>query len=344
MANLAKRPTAVKGLAYARKLAMGSGVPQPTANVRVMQRGAQSTPQAFDQVASGMDNLYDWAQLHGPQQGSGYGITGLETQGGLADASMQRTSLDELLAKKKYGGAYPEVRESMLAADEYPSLMYPGAKSQEEFLANPFYVLMAQDPASSGQIANAMILSPGQAKRHHVPLSRIGQHELGHATTQIGSYSGRKPLVEQQALMDQLARDYPDLAARDKIFPKFAKRLEYMSDPNELAANLNHMRGLNYGVTGNPLLTPEDRIRFIQQFGDAPIRDPGEPSMFPDTMFPGDPMMQHGPNAGKPAQGYNFMEQGLRQIIPRLSPRQMKALESIFNKGASASEVEPGYV
>jgi hypothetical protein len=346
MANLPKARPSPAGMRYLRTLAAraAEGAPQPTANVLAMQRGAGSRPQQYDQVAQGMNDLYRWAQVHGPARDAGYDITGLATRAGETDATMTRMSLDELLARK-YGDAWPEVRESMLAAEAHPSIMYPGAKSQQEFLENPFYVLMARGPgASSGQMANAITLSPDQAAKGHVDIRRIAGHELGHTLSQLSSYSGHRPLLEPKSMMDELAKDYPSLAAREKILPQFAKRLSYLSDPHEIAANLNQMRGLHYGVTGDALLKPEDRIRFIRELSEAPIRDPGEPSMFPDAMFPDDPTMKYGPRAGEPADGFNFIEQTLRQTLPRLKPNARKAVESIFNKGAANAPMEPGYV
>lgn len=349
MANLPKPTSLTPGQRHLRMLAQRMAERPQQPNLGGMGRaGAGDKSSILDWRTEATDRLAEWARIYAPEHGSGYRVS-LDVAGRPTQAAMSESTLDKLLAHSAYGDAYPAVRKSMLDAPEHASLHYPGAASLQQYLENPFYVFMDTGSSRSRGVGafggNSIYINPARASELGISARRVGGHELGHALSPIASYGPHnRPMVTRGQILDELAKRYPALAADSDALARYAERLEYMSDPNEMAANLNQLRRLNFGLTGDPLVTPEGRIRFLQGLETAPLRDIGKPSMVPDTMFPGDPVMRHGPAAGKPADGGYFLEQSMNFLLPRLQNKAKRSLESIFNKSASAAPVEAGYV
>ena len=80
-----------------------------------------------------------------------------------------------------------------------------------------------------------------------------------------------------------------------------------------------------------------DIIRALRGVLDAPPMPIARPSMKIEGMFPGDPVMQHGPGAGQSAEGYNNLRQQLRQVLPGLTPEAKREFMDILKSGASTS-------
>lgn len=338
---------------YARRVAgrmeAGAKPPQPTANVGQMIGDAASVEEADQRVQAGMQGLFDHARVFAPRggtKGDGFKVQGVQTVSspdpGFAptDATMYSVTPESFL-RGQYGDDADKVIESMLAAPQPAAIRYPAAASLEEHLQNPYFVFMAPGQGLRSNVSGAgrnMTISPRQAEQYGTSPGYVYQHEWGHAMAPMkGTLRDGNPQMDHGTLKALLLAEFPQLAKRGNVANSAAERLQHISETTEVPAYLNHLRRLHYGLTGDALLTPEDRLRFITEVAKGPKGNLGKPALRTETMFPGSPEMTHGPNAGQPAEGYEKIRQYLRLILPRLQPGQKRDVIETFNKGASTT-------
>ena len=340
---------------YARRLAgrmeADAKPPQPTANVGQMIGDAASVEDADRRVQAGMQALYDHARVFAPRggtRGDGFKVQGVQTVSspdpGFAptDATMYSVTPESFL-RGQYGDDADKVMDSMLAAPQPAAIRYPAAASLEQHLQNPYFVFMARRPGLKSHVSGAgrnVLINPAQAEQYGASPGYVYQHEMGHVMAPMrGTLREGNPQMDPDFLRKVLLDNYPELAKNPKILSRFVgERLGHISETTEVPAYLNHLRRLHYGLTGDALLTPEARLRFITEVAKGPKGNLGKPSMKFESMFPGSPTMQHGPNAGQPAEGYEKIRQYLRMILPNLKPGQKRDVIETFNKGASTAD------
>lgn len=350
------------GMQYARRIAgrmeADAKPPQPPAVAGQMIGNATSVEDADQRVQAGMQGLYNYARVFAPRggtRGDGFKVQGVQTVSspdpGFAptDATMYSVTPESFL-RGQYGDDTDKVIDSMIAAPQPAAIRYPAAASLEEHLQNPYFVFMARRPGLKSHVSGAgrnILINPAQAEALGSSPGYVYQHEFGHVMAPMrGTLREGNPQMDHDFLRKVLLDNYPELAKNPKILSRFAgERLGHISETVEVPAYLNHLRRLHYGLTGDALLTPEDRLRFITEVAKGPKGDLGKPSMKFESMFPGSPTMQHGPNAGQPAEGYEKIRQYLRMILPNLKPGQKRDVIETFNKGASATNPnEAAYV
>lgn len=328
-------------LAHVRQLArtIAETRPQPEASLPKLE--ATGNPRA------GLEQLYRHAEMMGDEGPSGYLIHNFVSGPGdePSKARIARTSLDDSLAGI-YGDDYSAVRDAAMSAKP-PGAVRFHAGSRDENFTRPVYVVNRNSGASKSfvdYLAGLININPltgfGGSRQY------ILGHEAGHlASPYFGPRRGFPLLKNADQLKASLTADYgATLAKHPKILEALANRIQYLSRPEETAAIGNQLRRLEYQVSGNKMITPEDRIRAVKEWARGPAVDPGRPALKVETMFPGDPMIQYGPAAGQPAEGYMRLKQQMRQILPRMDKKQAEEFLDILGSGASTSQPEPGYV
>lgn len=322
--------------------------PQPTANYLEMSQG--SGPSVADwthAVSQGLGNLYRHAKVFAPEEQGGYQIQGLLPTGPSKksptgdDALMFESTPAQALAKDWGDDVWPQVRASAEAAPPVEGLRYPDAANLSEHLDNPFYeFFIRKGKIPSQAMMRSVIINAGDARKHGTTTGNIFRHEMGHIASPYRAPGGDDSTIPYDQALEMLAKRYPALGQPDArpILGRMAERLEHMARPSEIPANLNALRRLEYGLTGNPTLTPEERVRLLQNLAQVRPGQIGEPSMRTDASWGEDPLMQFGPNAGQRADGYNQLIESMQMILPNLKPERKRAVRDLFNKGASASD------
>jgi hypothetical protein len=248
-------------------------------------------------------------------------VTGYRHGGkGPVAARVGKTTLDKELGEW-YGKDWGRKRESMVnsQARTQPQYQYRNLSNQDENLRQPIYVVRHSDPSASS------FASPGIGKVELVDNdSLIGSagfdpqylrwHELSHLVAPyLGQGRLRDKLIGQERSAPLWLSGRGDSSAQSNANMAW-HHMAYSAKSPEFFANLAHMMRLEHGLSGRPVVSPEDRLRVIQSWrGSRPQLDLSAPSMH--KMFGPDPILQHGPDAGNPAHGYNFMREFFRNAL-----------------------------
>lgn len=253
-------------------------------------------------------------------------------------------SLDANMARRWGDDLWPQVRQAALDSPTPSSIRYPTGDLKSH-LARPVYTIVHPHDVPAKSYADlrhgVMEVSPHEADSFGVTANHVGQHEAGHFLAPMPDV--RRPnsverAARQGALLEALVRDYPQLVGHPAILGRLGKHMTHASTRPERAAVGNHLRRLHYGVTGNPMITEADRIRAILDWTNGPQADLGAPTMRVRQMFPDDPVMKYGPDAGQPADGYNMLREYMRQIYKALPEPALKELDQTLRSGASVAK------
>jgi hypothetical protein len=337
---------------YAGRLTAEQKPPQPTAKV-AEQWGfpASGVEEGHRNVQKAMTDLWNWAQVFAPRggtAGTGFRVNDVQTSGAPeagfepTQATMYRVTPEEFF-KGQYGDDWGKVKASMEDAPQPPTIQYPAAASVEEHLNNPYFVFMAPRQGLKSHVSGAgrnILINPVQAEQYGASPGYVYQHEWGHAAAPMyGKLREGNPEMDADFLRKVLLDNYPELADNPKILSGLVnKRLGHVSSTKEVPAYLNHLRRLHYGLTGDPLASPQSRLDFLNEVAKGRKSELGKPSMKFEAMFPGAPTMRYGPNAGSPAEGYEKIRQYMRMIMPNLKPGQKRDVIQTFDKGASTKD------
>jgi hypothetical protein len=255
---------------------------------------------------------------------------------------MTRLTLDQYLAAQ-YGDDWPKVKAAMQAAGHSAPVNYQGPRTLQEHLTSPISMFVSKDPAMRSHFTGtgrAIMMSPRDIKGSGSAPAPVVRHEFGHAVAPMDSrlLRGNTDGLPLENMKSLLLGEFPELKDRPLIAQSGAGSLEYRSQTREVPPDLFALRQMHYGITGDPLLKPEDRLRFLQQIESAPKADIGKPAMRTRAWFPDDPVMKHGPHAGEKADGYQNFLQFMRMILPRLENQQKEYIWKTFNQGASTQD------
>jgi hypothetical protein len=289
-------------------------------------------------VAGGGDGPYPIRGFAAPLQG----VTPV-------DATIQRGTPDQFLEQNVYGPAYGAKRDAMLKAEQLPSghpLALDLPNGLDAALSRRVFEVQSESPSKSmAAVRSGLVFaSPEQGGS----LGRSQHHEWRHAAfpPQAGPRTptnnlDRTGLIAEVSGMGRKAGPVvSDKQLRHLI--EAGQHAGYTSTGPELLANLGHMMGYEYGLTGKPIITPEDRIRTVQKWleGNPRAKLNPNPKGFLD-IFGGDPVMEHGPNAGQKADGYRFYEQMFRTILPKLEPQMKKDVIKAMGTLGSNEPIRP---
>lgn len=342
-----------------------SGRPQPSANLDDLLEASQSASKGKglsveerraimrDDAEKHLSELHRHAQIAAGGNGP-YPITGyVHGEGGVAspaNATISETTLNDFLANW-YGKNWPEVRDRMIKAQGAPEWhflrpSYDNTGSQAKNLDHRIYEIDVDDPNAINAATPDAGLYQSNPLQPEVGQARfnpqyIRHHEFSHllfppkdeprmSVTLFPDYGSGA----QGSIFTPSANNYPHLD-----FAKFSRALggnpgdlaaanmhiRYTSRPDEMLATLPHLMRLEYGLTGKPLRTEADRIRAVQKWIAEPTRYNQGAKGWHEAFGP-DPIMQHGPEAGNPAHGYEFLRNSQKLIIPRLPKVDKKAV------------------
>ena len=313
---------------------IASGRPQPTARMTEMITNAlKSDSPTHAGVNDQLAALHAHAKMaHG---GDGpYPIKGWKDEGEpVVDATIAQSSPDKFFEQEVYGQDYPQVREAWTSAEQLPEghvlSLDPEYSDLDRALARRTFEVTI-DPtdeqyySSSSERPGFMTISPGRSASYGSSPDRARNHEYRHMAFVTHPHSQQRvnPAVDMTGHVRQAA------AAGGGGIPRgllhlFADHADYTNSGVELAANLGHMMGLEYGLTGRPIITPEDRIRAVRKWTEGRGGVIKTPAGYQGIFGP-DPVMQYGPKAGQPAEGYENMRQILRQLLPTMTPQMKK--------------------
>ena len=294
-----------------------------------------------DKATAHLEKLHDHAKVvaggDGPYPFGGYRLDETRVHKPV-DATISRHNLEDFLADW-YGKDWPEVRERMIKAEGAPEwhALRPNynTRNLEHNLTKPIFQVNVNGRVPS----NAAIIDAG-----------IYQANPSQFESALGGFS---PTYTKHHEFSHLL--FPPKEGVDK-HPGYLRgtgfkpdglvgtHIQYTSNPAELMANLAHMTRLEYGLTGRPMRTPEDRIRAVQKWVSQQIGDAPNPSAKGwHNSFGPDPILQHGPEAGNPAHGYKFMQKVFQEIIPRMIRPDKKAVLDAM-EGFGSTEPREGAV
>lgn len=301
----------------------------------------------------------------GPYPVDGYQFT----EGGVKNpsgATISRALPEDILAAW-YGKDWDEVRDRILKSQGAPQghVLRPdyGTGSLAQTLARPFFKITTEDPrAISAAVIDAGVFQNGPKNptllRAGFHPDYVQHHEFSHLMfPPHGDLSNEMELMPKYSfqgpgdMFHYTGRSTPSIDF-DKLLkstgtenlPGATTHVRYTSKPSELMANVAHMMRYEYGLTGKPMRTPEDRIRAVKQWIDTPPQYSKDPSAGWHNAFGPDPVLEHGPDAGQPAHGREFMRNSLRVIIPRMEKQDKKALiDAMEGFGSTEPRTEAQY-
>jgi hypothetical protein len=298
----------------------------------------------LEETQAKMSSLYDWAKMRGDKTDQGYLVDAwhgepIGKKGALiGPARIHRTTLDNVMEKRYYGDVWDEIRATATGNAPPPSVRHRFGNLDQQ-LQSPLYFVTYPEGVKARSATNSrgvIEISPAQAEQWGASPAYVMDHETGHMVSPMPD-SDRRYSNMIRTFADQVRKDFPVLAKTPNILRTMAHRLAYLRTPAERAAIGNQYRRMEYGVTGNKMTNEGDIIRALRGVLDQPPMPIAKPSMKIDGMFPGDPVMQYGPRAGQPAEGYNNLRQQFRQILPTLQPRDKREFIDILKSGASTS-------
>jgi hypothetical protein len=314
------------------------------ATKRGQPSGSIARQDTLEETQAKLGNLYDWAKMRGDGTDQGYLVDAwhgeaMGKKGALiGPARIARTTLDDELEQRFYGPAYGEVRAAATANTPPPSVKHPFGNLDKQ-LQSPLYMVSHPEgsTARSGADVRGFIeISPGDAKKYGVSRDAVSSHELGHHVSPV--YGASREYQKRIGwFAERLLRDHPNLKNNPGILDFMARRHAYLSTPPERAAIGHQYRRAEYGVSGNKMTTEGDIIRALRGIMDSPPQPIAKPSMKVDALYPADPIMQYGPGAGKPAEGYNTLRNQLRLIYEGLNNNSKREVIDILKSGASTS-------
>lgn len=314
-------------------------------------------------------NLHAHAQAvaggPGPYPISGYTLASANANN--LDAKISQTTLEDFLASW-YGKHWPEVRERMIKAQGAPEWHYLrpdyNAGNFEKNLGRRIYEIEVGEPTAinaANMDAGVFQYSPsgndvGDAGFHP---QHIRHHEFSHLL--FPPSDGKRmdndlfPAYSQGdggSLFEPGSQNYPHLdfskfvgalsGNADQVI-KAANHIRYTSKPAETLAALPHLMRLEYGLSGKPMRTEADRIRAVQKWVSEPTRYGGGAPGWHNAFGP-DPVMQHGPEAGNPAHGYNFLRNTFKLLLPRIPKSDKKVfIDAMEGFGSTDPKEEAVY-
>lgn len=210
------------------------------------------------------------------------------------NVSIRDQSLDDAM-RSWYGDDYGAIREQVTSRNPLP-IEHPFstlATSKDDLLKSPLYYVRTNAHGSVASGIHPIIqMDMAEIAKTGDTLTRVMAHEEGHKA---------HPMLNLGNLVSR-----PDglswIAA-------------HANQADEVPADVSALMRLEYGVTGNKMRTPADRIRAVQ--GWMSSRPRMDPEGLPRAMYPYDPVMQHGPRAGNKAEGYDELRDTFRRIMER---------------------------
>jgi hypothetical protein len=296
--------------------------------------GSLKGPDANERLHDHLAQIHQWAQDVAGGGPGPHSVSGLRYGGEPTDATILRTSPDEFLESEVYGSDYGKVREAMLEAEQMPdghpmSLNVSAYGGMEKTLARPIFEV-SQDPSAKGSSyafpepglalirSSGVGYSPGATRNHewrHLAFP-VGMDAAMARGSNWAEAKSREAIARIQGLIPQ---GHPSRTHIEQL----GKHAQYTGRSYELTANLAHMMGLEYGITGQRANKPEERIRLVQKWLEGKPKIKKNPSG-PFDVFGGDPVIEYGPRAGQPAENYEFMREMFRNVLPGMTPEKKR--------------------
>jgi len=233
---------------------------------------------------------------------------------------------EEFLRDSGYGPHWPQVRESLLSAPQ-PSnpnfkVEYTG-KAMEENLSRPVTTntihSRADDRLAGRNEAlpedRVINLSHGEAEELGLHPSYSRHHENTHILQRSKAGLGAGLYPHLKPVEDMAARRMLDQGVHPVLIPRAAMQAGYASTLDELGAFFGHAKRLDYGMTGRPIITPQQHYDALNRWRTQGIRVNDDPAGQLDIYGP-DQTMQYGPNAGQPAHGFEYIKGQLQHVLP----------------------------
>lgn len=273
---------------------------------------------------------------------------------------VERTTLDAEM-ERAYGDEWgTKLRDALVSQPPGPLLDYRG--TVDEHLQKPLTVITSDSTKiphytkrdhtirNSEAAARAMGLSPEAVRQHEVghaiaPPRKSGFELRGDTLWHTDMDRSLQPAESMRVLFDEHPelRNHPAVA---ELGMNYGRHLSYASTLPEIVAEANRLRRLEYGVHGKLPLDDASRMDMLEGWLKAdPTQQRVPDDVLPSSLspWPDRELQQFGPNAGKPAEGYNTLREQMRILLPRMPARKRDLFIEWFNRGADArgpSEVQ----
>ena len=266
--------------------------------------------------------------------------------------SQMVTSGEEFLRDQGYGKAWPQVKKSLLAAPQ-PSnpdfqVRYIG-KDMEKNLAKPIEVTTVNSRAgdrfqgrNEADIANHKItISHGEAEDMGFHPMQALHHEIPHliqvpADINAALYPHTGPIIKRAS------NNMLEQGVHPVLIPEAAHQAGRATTLPEFLALAGHAKRMHYGMTGKPILTPDDHYNAFMDWQRNMPKVNDDPQGLLDIYGP-DQIMQYGPNAGQPAHGFEWSKAMINHAVPiDSSEKRIRKIMELM--GTTASNNQPSEV
>jgi hypothetical protein len=317
----------------------------------------------MDDIHQGVGRAYDYAEMRGEETPDGFKVDDWQMPSDQSprQVGLRKTSLNDWLEQNAYGDYWDQVRNSLLSlpqATRSPmSPDYSGSGSLKKALDRPLYIATVQNSVPGDQSKSSALphfgvvqLSPQELARYNSSVGAGAQHEVAHVASPPGplaSLTTQTAKLNLPTLSERLLAEHPSLGkpALDRAATDIGSVIRYRNRPSEFMATLGNMRRHELGLTGNTMTTPELVSRAFDRWlgGKAPVIRKGLGDM---RDLPGgygrfdDPVMEHGPNAGQPAENFEDMRESFRHIYDQADPKTKKLIHAMAPYFTSTQEGE----